>query len=169
MYAASAPVFQHLLGGLKEVLSKGAAHVAANDKLDEPYFVQGRLYPDMFTLARQVEVATEMAKSCLGRLAGVEWPAYTHTDLSFADLGARVEQTLAFIDTLTPEQINGTEDKRIQYTILEIHERDYLGLPYLVHVTLPQVTFHVTTAYAILRSLGVAIGKKDFNGTFAVR
>lgn len=162
MYQASVPVFQKSLLALKEVLAKGAAHADAK-KIEGSVFLTSRLYPDMFPLTRQVQIAADFGKGPVARLAGVEVPKYEDNETTFAELAARIDKTLAFIGTFKPEQIDGQENRDIELTIAG---KPLLlkGQPYLLHFALPNLYFHMAMAYAILRHNGVDVGKKDFIG-----
>jgi len=164
MYQASVPVFQKSLTALKGVLAKGAAH-AAEKKIDESVFLGSRLYPDMFPLIRQVQIAADFGKGPVARLAGVELPKYEDIESSFAELAGRIDKTLAFIGTFTPPQIDGQEDRDINLTIGG-NPVTFKGQPYLLHFALPNLYFHMSMAYAILRHNGVDVGKRDFVGGF---
>jgi hypothetical protein len=162
MYDASIPVFRQMLGNLSAILAKAETH--ANDKKIEPAaLLQARLYPDMFPLARQVQVAADFAKGASARLAGVEVPRYDDTERSFAELRERIARTLAFIDGLPRAAIEGSEERDIM-TGSGTSARQFKGQAYLLHYALPHFYFHTTTAYAILRHNGVEVGKKDFIG-----
>jgi hypothetical protein len=165
MYQASIPPIIRTLTNLREILQKAAAHCEAK-KIDPAVLVQARLYPDMFPLARQVQIATDMAKGCACRLAGKVVPKFEDNEATFPELVARLDKTLALLETFQPAQIEGSEGRKIE---LPAHERTltFQGLPYLVDFVLPNVYFHVTTVYAILRHSGVEIGKKDFLGKIA--
>jgi len=163
MYHASVPVFTRLLNNLAAILQKAAAH-AETKKIDPSVLINSRLYPDMFPLARQVYIATDNVKGCIARLAGQEPPRYEDVEMTFPDLVARLKKTVDFINTFKPEQINGTEDKDIELKFGR-HELRMKGLPYLLELATPNVYFHLTTAYAILRHNGVDIGKNDFLGS----
>ena len=160
MYQASVPVFQKSLTSLKGVLAKGAAH-ALEKKIDESVFLGSRLYPNMFPLGKQVQIAGDFGKGPVARLAGVELPKYEDIETSFAELAARIDKTLAFIGTFTPAQIDGQEDRDISLTIGG-NPVAFKGQPYLLHFALPNFYFHMSMAYAILRHNGVEIGKRDF-------
>ena len=162
MYQASVPVFQKSLLALKEVLAKGAAHADAK-KIEGNVFLTSRLYPDMFPLTRQVQIAADFGKGPVARLAGVEVPKYEDNETTFAELAARIDKTLAFIGTFKPGQIDGQENRDIELTIAG---KPLLlkGQPYLLHFALPNLYFHMAMAYAILRHNGVDVGKKDFIG-----
>jgi hypothetical protein len=164
MYAASVPMLKTLLNALSNVLDKGAAFAEAK-KIDQTVLTSDRLAPDMFALSRQVQVATDMAKGGVARLAGVEIPAYEDTETTFEQLKARIAKTVAFIDSFTPAQIDGSEDKTV---VLKMRSGDvsFTGQRYLIGFVIPNVTFHCTTAYNILRHNGVDVGKKDFLGAY---
>jgi hypothetical protein len=162
MYQASVPVFVHALNNLAAILEKAAAHAEAK-KIDPAVLVGGRLFPDMFPLARQVQIASDSAKGGAARLAGVEAPAYEDNEKTFAELIARVKKTVAYLQTLTPAQIDGSEGKTINWQT-RTSTKSMQGLPYLNSHVVPNLYFHVTTAYNILRHSGVELGKKDFLG-----
>ena len=164
LYQASVPVIQKSLTALKGVLAKGAAHADAK-KIDESVFLSSRLSPDMFPLMRQVQIAADFGKGPVARLAGVEVPKYDDTEATFAELAARIDKTLAFVGTFTPAQIDGQEDRDIQLTIAG-NPVTFKGQPYLLHFAMPNLYFHMSMAYAILRHNGVDVGKRDFIGGF---
>lgn len=163
MYQASAPRVAHSLKNLSAILDKAAAHAAAK-KIDPSVLLQARLYPDMLPLLRQVQIASDNAKGVVARLAGVEVPRYEDTEKTFEELQARLNKTLDFINTVSPAQMDGSEDKDI---VLKLGPREvqFKGLQYLCGFALPNFYFHVTTAYAILRHNGVELAKSDFIGT----
>lgn len=161
MYQASVPVFQQILGGLNSVLDKAAAQ-ATQKKWDTATVLNTRLYPDMFTLARQVRQACEHALAP-GRVAGAELPKNPDLDSSFEEMKARITRTLDFLNTVKPAQLDGQEDKQITIP-MGGQPRNFRAQPYLYHFALPNFYFHVTTAYNILRHLGIDIGKRDFMG-----
>lgn len=163
MYAASVPVFKQMLGSLSAILTKAETH-ALSKKIDPAALTEARLFPDMFPLRRQIMIAADFAKSASARLAGVEVPKYEDTEQSFTELQARIAKTLAFLDTLSTVQIDGSEERDISFTIVG-QSREFKGQAYLLHYALPNFYFHVTTAYAILRHNGIELGKKDFVGT----
>ncbi len=162
MYRASVPVFARALRNLVAILRKGEAH-ATERKIDPVVLLNYRLAPDMFALTRQVQIATDMAKGCVSRLAGVEIPAYEDKEATFGELIARLEKCIAYLESFKPEQIDGTEDKTI---VLKRPTGDVslLGLPYVLEYVTPNVYFHCAATYAILRHCGVDVGKKDFIG-----
>ncbi len=164
LYQASVPVIQKSLTALKGVLAKGAAH-AETKKIDESVFLSSRLSPDMFPLARQVQIAADFGKGPVARLAGVEVPKYDDTEATFAELAARIDKTLAFVGTFTTAQIDGQEDRDILLTIAG-NPVTFKGQPYLLHFAMPNLYFHMSMAYAILRHNGVDVGKRDFIGGF---
>lgn len=162
MYHASVPVFVQLLGGLKGVLDKAEAQATAR-KLDATVLLNWRLYPDMFTLARQVRQASEHALGA-GRAAGLEVPKLPEIDNSFAEMRTRLDKTIEFLNGLKPAQLDGQEDKQITIP-MGGQPRNFRAQNYLYHFAIPNFYFHTTTAYNILRSLGFDIGKRDFMGT----
>ena len=162
MYQASVPAFVRALTNLAAILEKGAAHAQAH-KIDEAVLLNSRLFPDMFPLSRQVQIAADTAKSGAGRLAGAEFPAYEDKEATFQELGLRIRNTVTYLQSLSPADIDGTEDKTINWQTRS-STKSMAGLPYLMNHLLPNLHFHVTTAYAILRHNGVEVGKKDFLG-----
>lgn len=164
MFEASIPVMTRALINLAGILDKAEAHATAN-KIDPTIFIQARLYPNMYPLVRQIQIATDVAKGGAARLAGQTPPSYEDAETSFAELQARLAKTLAFLNTFTPEQINGSEAKTITLTV---GKRDMIfqGQPYLLDFVLPNIYFHSSTAYAILRHWGVDLGKADCLGSY---
>jgi len=162
MYQASVPAFIHALNNLAVILAKGAAHAEAK-KIDATVLANSRLFPDMFPLARQVQIASDNVKGGAARLAGVEAPAFEDNETTFPELIARVKKTISYLETLTPAQIDGSEDKTITWQT-RTSTKSMQALPYLNAHLLPNLYFHVTTAYNILRHNGVELGKKDFLG-----
>ena len=164
MYTASVPVFRQILGSLSAILAKAEAHAEAK-KLDPNALLQARLFPDMFPLLRQVQLATDFAKGAAARLAGIEVPRYDDVEHDFAGLQSRLEKTLAFLDSVSREDIDGGAERDITVGT-GANQRQFKGLPYLLHYALPNFYFHATTAYDILRHNGLEIGKRDFIGSF---
>jgi hypothetical protein len=162
MFTASVPVYTQFLTSLSAILKKAAAHAEAK-KIDPSVLINARLSPDMFALARQVQIATDHAKGSLARLAGVEIPSYADTESTFDELEARIQKTLAYVKTFKPEQIDGTEGKDIVLTF-GTQKFPFNGQSYLTQFALPNFYFHTSMAYAILRENGVEIGKRDFMG-----
>lgn len=163
MYQASAPRFANILGNLSAILDKAQAHVDAK-KLDPAALTDYRLFPDMFPMKRQVQVACDTAKGAVARLAGVEVPKHEDTEQTLAELRARIAKTIDFINTIKPAQIDGSEDKEIML-VLGRQEVKFTGIQYLLGFAHPNFYFHVTTAYNVLRRNGVEIGKRDYIGT----
>jgi hypothetical protein len=160
LYHATIPVFRQMLGGLSTIMDKAAAHATAK-KIDEAVFTNGRLYPDMLPFTRQVFIATDFAKGASARLCGIEVPKYDDTETTFAELKARIQKTVDFIAGLEPEQFNGAETRDVTIQ-LRGEPTTFKGRAYLFHFALPNFYFHTTTAYDILRHMGVEIGKPDF-------
>ncbi|WP_210547494.1 DUF1993 family protein [Rhodoferax sp. PAMC 29310] len=165
IYSSSIPIFTQMLGGLQQVLSKAEAH-AADKKIDPNALLQARLYPDMFPLLRQVQVATDFAKSVAARLAGVEVPKLADDEQTFADLQARISTVLNFIAGLDTAQFESAATREIVSQAGTPKEKRFTGNSYLLNYGLPHFFFHTTTAYAILRHNGVEVGKKDYVGTY---
>ena len=163
MYQASAPRFVNILKNLSTMLDKAQAHAEAK-KIDPAALTTYRLFPDMFPLTRQVQIACDSAKGAVARLAGVEIPKHEDVEQTLVDLKARIAKTIAFIETIKPAQLDGTEDKEI---VLKLggKETAFKGMQFLLGHAVPNFYFHVTTVYNILRHNGVEIGKKDFIGT----
>jgi hypothetical protein len=164
MYNASVPVFKQMLTSLCAILDKAKSYSDAN-KIATENLLKAKLFPDMFDLIRQVQIASDFAKGVSARLAGIDVPSHEDTETSFDELRARINKTLAFIDSLTPAQINGSEEREIVTQAGTPKEKKFLGQNYLLHYGLPHFFFHVTTAYDILRSNGIEIGKRDYIGT----
>ncbi len=162
MYTQSIPPLQRALSNLAQILRKAQAHAEAR-KIDPQVLLQSRLYPDMFALTRQVQIATDTAKGCAARLAGDEPPSYSDTESTFDELQARIARTLDYLQGFGPEQIDGSEQREVTLK-LRSGPIQFTGLSYLNGFVLPNVYFHVTTAYAILRHNGVEIGKLDYLG-----
>jgi hypothetical protein len=162
MYQASVPVFAQGLRALLGILTKAQAHVEARS-IDPTALLQARLYPDMLPFNRQIHLCTDFAKGPVARLAGEEPTSFADVETSFADLIARVANTLAIVEGFSADQINGSEDKDI--TLIRRGEASVVkGRAYLLEQAMPNFYFHLTTAFAILRHNGVEIGKKDFLG-----
>ena len=162
MYQASIPRFVNILGNLSNILDKAQAHVDAR-KIDPTVLTTYRLFPDMLPMTRQVQIACDTAKGLAARLAGVEIPVYEDDEKTLADLKARIAKTIAFIETVTAKQIDGTEDKDIAIKRGD-KETHYKGMQFLLGHAVPNFYFHVTTTYNILRHNGIEIGKRDYLG-----
>ena len=154
IYDATVPSLIHMLGSLSNVLSKGDAHGGIDPN-------EARLAPDMLPLKAQVYIATDGAKGCGARLAGVEIPKFEDVETTFPELKARVAKTIAFLKTLDRKSFAGAENKDI---VLKFPNAtlEYKGGDYVNKFVLPNVYFHITTAYGILRNKGVALGKTDY-------
>jgi uncharacterized protein len=165
LYAHSVPVFKQMLTALKTILSQAANHAA--DKAIEPdALLQARLFPDMFPLLKQVQIAADFSRGISARLAGVDVPVVEGNQTSFADLDALLTQTLAFLDSVNAAQFEGKETTEIVLRPGTPKEKKLSGQVYLANYGLPQFFFHVTTAYDILRHNGLAIGKRDYMGAY---
>jgi hypothetical protein len=165
MHAASVPVFTQMLGSLSGLLHKAESH-AEQRKIDADALLQARLFPDMFPLRRQVQIACDFARGVSARLAGVEVPSFPDTEKTFAELQALIEKTLSFIGGLSPSQFDKSESREIVTRPGTPKEKRFNGQAYLLSYGLPQFFFHVTTAYALLRHNGVELGKGDYMGRY---
>ncbi len=162
MYNASIPMMKQLLTGLSNNLTKAAAFAEAK-KVDPLVLTGSRLAPDMFALARQVQIASDQARGGVSRLAGVEMPAMADTETTIDELKERIAKTIAYIDGFTPAQIDGCETREVVLK-MRAGEMKFTGQNYLFQFVIPNFTFHCATAYNILRHNGVEIGKRDFLG-----
>ena len=162
MYQISVPVFVRMLGNLAEILKKAEAHAEAK-KIDPSVLINARLAPDMHPLSRQIQIATDGAKGGAARLAGVEIPSFPDTETTFAELQARLDKTVAFLKGLSAEQIDGSEDRTITLK-LGGSDVDFPGQVFLMNFVLPNLYFHITATYLILRHNGVEVGKMDYLG-----
>ena len=165
MYINSVPLFKQLLTALRAVLAQANAHVVANS-IEPDAFLQARLYPNMFPLVKQVQIAADFARGISGRLAGVAVPSYEGREKSFTDLDGLLAQTLGFLDGMDAAKFVGSETTEIVLRPGTPKEKKLTGQTYLTHYGLPQFLFHVTTTYAILRHNGLPIGKRDFMGVY---
>ena len=168
MSQASLPVFEISLNALSAVLEKAEAY-AATKGIDSSVLLNSRLYPDMFALVSQVQVATDQAKNGSARLAGVEPPHYEDNETTMDQLKARLAKTVAYLKTLDPRQIDASADREITFPLGPKNTGQMKGHDYLNHFVLPNFYFHITAAYAILRHCGVDIGKRDFLGAIPIR
>ena len=162
IYQISVPVFIRMLGNLSAILAKAEAHAQARS-IEPTVLLNARLAPDMFPLARQVQIASDAAKGCAARLAGVEIPSYADEEKSFADLQARIAKTVDYLKGFKPEQFEGAENRDIHIKTPS-RELQFKGLDFLLGFANANFYFHVTTTYAILRHNGVELGKMDFLG-----
>lgn len=165
MYSASVPVFKQLLNALILILDKAETHVRHHDMTPET-LLNASLYPDMFNFIRQVQIATDFAKGVSARLAGIEVPLFEDVETTFHQLRERIAKTVQFISNIPADAMNGCEIREIITRPGTPKEKKFAGMSYLLHYGLPQFFFHITTAYDILRSLGVEIGKRDYMGAF---
>jgi uncharacterized protein len=163
MHSASAPIFLRMLGNLQVWLDKAQAHAEAR-KFDPNNYLGLRLAPDMLPFAKQIQIASDTAKGCMARLAGVEVPKWEDNEATLADLRARVQRTVDFVTSFDAAQIDGSEGREITIPTRSGDPLRFTGEAYLKHYALPNFFFHVTTAYALLRHGGVEIGKGDYLG-----
>jgi hypothetical protein len=164
MYTVSVPVFMQHLNGLSGVLDKAAAWAAAR-KINEADLLNMRLSPDMFNLARQIRAATDHAANAAARLSGKELLKFANEEATLAQFKERISKTIEYLKGFKPAEIDGTEAKEIKITFPNGNTREFTGQSLLLGNSLPNFYFHAATAYDILRSCGVEIGKRDFMGT----
>jgi hypothetical protein len=162
VFDASVGVYSRLLTNLESILDKASAW-AVERKIDPAALLNARLAPDMYPLIKQVQIATDMAKGTVSRLAGAEPPRYEDNEATFADLKARVAKTREYLATFKPEQFTGAETRAIKLQ-LGPNSFDFVGKDYLLGFGTPNVYFHYTMVYSILRHNGLAIGKRDYVG-----
>ncbi len=165
MYTAAVPVFQQLLGSLDAILAKAEKH-AGEKKLDPAALTQSRLFPDMFPLTKQVQIACEFARSVSAQLSGAPVAKFEGDAKTFPELRALIAHTLSAVGALTAGQFDGSGAREVVLHPGTPNERRLSGEAYLLHYAMPQFVFHVTTAYALLRHSGLEIGKRDFLGKF---
>ncbi len=164
IYDQSIARMSHMLQNLDNIVSKAEAYAEAND-IEPSALLQARLFPTMGNFVFQVQVATDVAKGCAARLAGTDMPSWSDDEETFADVHARINKSLDFLATFKPEQFDGCETKEIELK-LGSHTINLTGQSYLLNFVLPNLYFHVTTAYNLLRHNGVDLGKRDFIGEF---
>jgi hypothetical protein len=162
MHQAAFPPVLRTLHAMSTILDKAAAHCEAR-KIDPSVLLNYRLAPDMFALTRQIQVATDQAKGMAARLAGAEVPSYPDTESSIEELKARIAKTIDFVQSLSPDRYEGSEDREVTLK-MRGGERTFNGRDYVFGFVLPNFYFHATTAYDILRHAGVELGKLDFMG-----
>lgn len=162
IYKITVPYLTHQLSVLNELLVKAEKHAIAK-KIDPSVLLQSRLFPDMFPLIKQVQIATDMAKGAAGRLANVEIPKFEDNETSFAELYSRLQKCIDFICSLKEDQFLDAAGRPIHIKVGS-YELNFNGDSYVTQWVLPNVFFHITTAYNILRHNGVELGKKDFLG-----
>jgi hypothetical protein len=161
MYAASVPVFRHMLRNLVHILDKGEASAQARG-FDPAALTSYRLAPDMLPFTRQVLIACDAAKLGVARISGVEAPKFEDQESTFAQLKERIGKTLAYLESVPASTLDGTEDKEVTFPVGRDKTRTMSAQAYLTTWALPNFFFHVTTAYAILRHNGVDLGKADY-------
>jgi hypothetical protein len=162
MHSSSAPVLLRMLGNMLVWLDKAEAHATAR-RFDPANYLGLRLAPDMLPLARQVQIASDMAKGCMSRLAGQEVPKWADDEATLDDLRERIRRTMAHIEAVPAEALDGSESREIVVPT-RVAELRFCGEDYLRHFVLPNFYFHATTLYALLRHAGVDLGKRDFLG-----
>jgi uncharacterized protein len=163
MYQTSVSVFTRSLTALDVILDKAVAH-ADGKKIAHDALLTARLFPDMFTFTKQVQLTTDFAKGPTSRLASVEIPKYADDEKTFPELKARIAKTIAYLDSFKPEQFSGSDDKDITFPAGPEKTLTLSGSRYLLGVAHPNFYFHFATAYDILRHNGVELGKRDFIG-----
>ncbi len=164
LYNATIPPLKRILTNLSTILKKGEEY-ADTKKVEHAVLLNARLFVDMYSLTRQIQIATDMSKGAAARLAGVEIPKYDDNETTFAELHARINKTIAFLDSIQPQQLGGSEARNITVTVRKT-DMKFTGQDYLLNWVLPNVYFHATTTYNILRHNGVVLSKKDFLGDF---
>jgi hypothetical protein len=162
IYQATIPPLKRTLSNLAAILQKGEEYADAK-KVEHHVLLNSRLFVDMYPLTRQVQIATDMSKGAGARLAGIDIPKYEDSETSFTELQARIAKTIAFLDSISPEQLTDAETREITISVRKV-DLKFSGQDYLLKWVLPNVYFHVTTAYNILRHNGVELGKQDFLG-----
>ncbi|TDP64313.1 DUF1993 domain-containing protein [Roseateles toxinivorans] len=163
MYSASVPVFVKLLSNTLKWLDKAEQHAEAK-KFDTSVYLGLRLAPDMLPFTRQIQIASDAAKGCVARLAGIENPKWEDKEASLAELRERISKTIAFVQSVTPAQIDGSEQRAIEIPTRAGEPLRFDGETYLKHYALANFNFHLSMTYALLRHAGVDLGKKDFLG-----
>jgi hypothetical protein len=161
MYSASVPVFTKTLGNMLTWLDKAQAHAQAR-KFDPAVYLALRLYPDMLPLPAQIRIAGDTAKACAARLAGKEAPVFEDNETTLEQLRDRISKTLAYLETVSAKDIDGSEERDIVIPRGNREPRRFKGEYYLKHFALANFFFHATTLYALLRHSGVELGKADF-------
>lgn len=162
MYEITIPTLIRNLGNLAAIIQKGAEHASAHD-IEEQVMINARLFPDMYPLARQVQIASDVSKGAAARLSGTEPPSYEDKEKTFEELQQRIKKTIDYLESIDAAKLEGSEDREV---VLKAGPNEYkfTGLQYLTLFVLPNVYFHATTAYNILRHNGVVLGKMDFLG-----
>lgn len=163
MYQSSIPPLKRALNNLIGILNKGATYAETQD-IDPAVLINSRLYPDMFPMSRQVQIASDVSRRGVAMLAGVEAPSMEDTETTFPELIERLQNSIAYLETFSAEQLNGSAEKEVELPIGGGETVPMQGWPFLTGFVLPNVYFHVATAYGILRHNGVPVGKRDFLG-----
>jgi uncharacterized protein len=165
LYNCSLTLVDRALVQLSAVLDKGAAFCAER-KLDDTVLTGDRLFADMFTLTRQVQVACDFSKGCAARLSGAEAPKFEDTEKTFEELKARIQKTRDYVATVSADTVNAMDGKTVSVRTRE-GEVQMDSLKYVQVMVMPNVYFHACTAYNILRHNGVPVGKGDFVGSMS--
>lgn len=163
MYSASVPVFVRVLGSMLSWIDKAQAHAEAR-KFDPNNYLTLRLAPDMLQFSKQIQIASDMIKGCVARLAGQEAPAWDDNEATLDDLRARIRKTIDYAQSVPAALVEGSDERAIALPTRAGEPRRFSGQAYLTDFVLPNVYFHATTTYALLRSAGVELGKRDFLG-----
>ena len=166
MYTATVPMMMRALEKLSALLDK-ADEFAKEKKIEESVLLNARLAPDQFPFTKQIQIASDNAKGCAGRLAGVEFPSFSNMETTIAELKERVQKTIDFLKTIRPEQIDGSDERMVEYPYAK--GKSMTGYDYVTEHAIPNFLFHVVTAYSILRHNGVQIGKKDYIGPLSLK
>lgn len=162
MYEITIPPLVLALNNLAHILKVGKRNADAR-KIDHSVYLNGQLAPDMYPLIRQVQIATDMSKGGGARLAGLDVPRYEDNETTFEELLARIDKTIQFLESIAPEKFEGAEARHIELMVRD-SKREFVGLDYLLRWVKPNVYFHLTTTYSILRHFGVELGKRDYLG-----
>ncbi len=160
MSSASLPVCASMLGNLSHLLDKLEVFIDEK-KCDPNAILQYRMAPDMLPFSRQVLIACDASKNGIARISGVEAPKFDDTETTIAEFKARIQKTLDFLKSVPADKLDGTEDKDITFPVGK-DTRTMKGEAFLKHWMLPNMYFHITTAYLILRHNGVNVGKRDY-------
>ena len=163
MHSASVPAFVRVLGNMLSWLDKAQAHAEARKFSPDNYFGL-RLAPDMLPLSKQVQICSDTVKGCIARLAGQDVPAWEDNEATLDDLRARIRKTIDYAQSVPAAQIDGSDERAIALPTRAGEPRRFTGETYLTQFVLPNVYFHSTTVYALLRNAGVELGKRDFLG-----
>jgi len=164
MHSASAPLFVRNLTAMLGWLDKAEASAKARG-FDTDVYLGLRLSPDMFPLSRQIQIATDSAKNCLARLAGVQPPTWEDNEASLDELRARIQKAIDYVQSVSPEDIDGTEDRTVRMPAGPDLTVELQGQAFLTSFSIPNFYFHLSLTYALLRQAGVDLGKMDYLGT----